>query len=145
MAFGGKKRKTWMVLILLGFGMMGLLFFSPVGLILGLSGTEFKLRHLTDHARLLAACRTVLANPKQYRAHPYIHGASDDTCFPDPSDPQMPPEIRSLGCSYITIREKTMNIEMGGGFHHYGFFVPADGEPARDKTELVKGLYFYSE
>lgn len=130
---------------------------SPLARMVATPFKEFRLLHLTNHKRLLAAGRTVLAAPKNYRKHPLLQSKSDAVYFIDPTDPQLPSAIRSLGCYSLLVRENTlvMQFEIGWG-RNSGMVVLPEGVEEAPRfargvfdlwstwEELGKGLYYYA-
>ena len=130
---------------------------SPLGAIVPNPLKEFRVLHLTNHERLVAAGRTVLAAPKTYRKHPLLQSNSDAIYYIDPSDPQLPGAIRSLRCFSMFVRENTLVIQfqIGMGWNS-GLVILPEGvdqppgfsrgvySPWKTWNELRKGLYFYS-
>ncbi len=105
--------------------------------------------YTVNKKELYDSCIQVLDDPDIYQRD---HSWSDPSNYIEPSDPNLPAPISSLSPSYIAVNEKYLRIELGGGFHHYGFqvfvadksinqieFVPAK------PTHMYLGLWYYNE
>ena len=93
-----------------------------------------KLLYDTDYPALLAASRDLM------RDYP-------DTHISDPEhDPRVPKIIRQLGPSYISIYSDHLQVELHGGFEHYGFIALAAGVPDWELGRpLIDRLYYYTD
>ena len=147
------RRKAAIRVMVVGAFLLALLFFMlfftiPGRVLLGVAHIQLKkvqILYFTNHEELLAACRVVYENRGVYRHHPSIHPPADDGSYPDPRDPGMPAIIRHLGCTYIFLDDRSLTVEMGGGFHHYGFIAYPEGEEGDGPRKLLDGLYYYED
>jgi hypothetical protein len=101
----------------------------------------------TNHAALLAAC-VDLWNKRLSLHADRASATSQPVDFDiDPSDPAVPPIIRSLNPNGVNIHEGSVHIELGGGFDHFGVEAFVNGAPAPSigETQLIPGLWFYAE
>jgi len=101
----------------------------------------------TNHAALLAACAD-LWNKRLTLHADRASATSQPVDFAiDPSDPAVPPIIRSLNPNGMYIHEGRVHIDLGGGFDHFGIDAFVNGAPTPDigETQLIPGLWFYSE
>jgi hypothetical protein len=106
----------------------------------GVGPTRRKAQHLlaaADHAKVLAECRALLANKNVAKDVPLA---------------SLSAYIGSLGPSYVVVSEGDVDVEFGGGFHHYGFRAFAAGkEPAlesddmNNRRQVIPGLWFCEE
>jgi hypothetical protein len=107
---------------------------------------KLTLLNKTDHLSLLKECRLVIANR---RALEYGNYGSHQSLISG-SNSNLPPMIRSLSAGHIDATDKKVEVELGGGFHHYGIVAFNDGGPYEPSEEvnskkLVDGLWFYEE
>ena len=95
---------------------------------------------------VLAACATIRAKQALFRGNPDWHAAKGGD-MPDPADPQMPPVIATLRPCTITIQPSGVQIELGGGFYHFGLAeqMPRTPKPVLAVKQLVPGLWYYAE
>ncbi len=56
----------------------------------------------------------------------------------------LPAELTPVPAHYVTFDENGLRIEMGGGFHHFGYFVARD-DATSTATEKVWEFEFYTE
>jgi len=97
-----------------------------------------KLLHDTDHPAVLRACREMLA----------LHRRGELPGQPEPNDPGIPEAVRALRPAYIVVGDDSVQLEMHGGFDHYGFFAYAEGSAKEGRwggKKLIDGLWFYAE
>lgn len=74
-----------------------------------------------------------------------LYCQSDQKPFPDYlTYAWFPAELRELGQGSGTIDSTSARIEMGGGFHHFGYFLSLD-EARSNETTNVWNLRMYSE
>jgi len=94
-----------------------------------------RLLHETDHKALLAASRKMMQE------------VADETIFDPAQDPRVPPIIRKLGPSHITISPRQLTVELHGGFDHYGFiaFLHDESDLGSGRKKLIDGLFYYEE
>lgn len=84
-----------------------------------------KIRDEVDHKAIAQACAHVMAQWELYAEKNW-------------DDPLFPAVLRDIKPVYISVSEKSINIEMQGGFNHYGvFFAPV--------TSNKWGLTYYTE
>ncbi len=122
-----------------------------------LAGCNNKRRHLlceVDHQALLKACREVLSLAAKGKLQPgrrYNIGWSPR----DPAALSFPKAILDLAPSYVWILQVDssvyLNIEMHGGFDHFGVFAypedfkePSGGFNYGDR-KLIDGLWYHDE
>ena len=121
-----------------------------------LAGCNNKRRHLlceVDHQALLKACREVLALAAKGKLQPGKYNIGWNPCHPAVSG--FPKAILDLAPSYVWILEVNgsvyLNIEMHGGFDHFGVFAyPEDfKEPSpgfyHGDRKLIDGLWYHDE
>jgi hypothetical protein len=92
----------------------------------------------TDHQAVLAACREMMIRRKR----------GEPTGEVEPTDPIVPQLLRALHPARIIVGDDFVQLEMHGGFDHYGFYAYSEGsqEEGRDGgKQLIKGLWFYTE
>jgi hypothetical protein len=139
-------------IVLLG----SILLFTPgcalVGILVDVRESDRERANLlynTDPLSLLEACRAIMTNRHAFAKDPNMPGPDDpQTSCIDPRDPKVPPIIQSLHPSYIVATDNDVELELHGGFDHYGVFVLSatnnTGRPA-DPFELVPGLFYFDE
>lgn len=106
----------------------------------------------TDHRALLAACRQVMTNRHAFARDMDWHGPNDPTeSLIDPKDSKIPRPIASLHPRDVIARDSEVDLELHGGFDHYGVIALSE-QAAHDATnrfsgliELVSGLWYYDE
>jgi hypothetical protein len=100
-------------LIIIGVVVAGvLLLISPfVYLALKSSSQMRALQSRTDFPQIVAACVTL------------ARSTTSPTPFIKPTDPIVPPLLRSLAPRYITADSNRVTMEFHGGFDHYGYRV----------------------
>lgn len=94
--------------------------------------------HHTDLQAVLLAGRKMLADTNIPAGH-YI--------FVDQDSTNVPKVIRDLEPGYIWIYEGRpfVDVEMGGGFFHFGYSIYPEGEKGSGTKELLPGLWYHSE
>jgi hypothetical protein len=101
------------------------------------------LRHETDHAAVLEACRWFMS-----------HARGDELEYVTDEQPEyshLPDAIRKLQPSFVAVTRKRVGVEFGGGFYHFGLTALAPNEPppvmsgSLDHEKLREGLYLYWE
>ncbi len=92
-----------------------------------------KLLYQTDHKALAQVGREMLNDTNRFAK------------FPDHTN--LPPILRDLDPSYGTFADDRswMNVEMGGGFFHFGFTIYREGVTGGGLKELVPGVWYHSE
>jgi hypothetical protein len=87
----------------------------------------------TDHRAVLEAGRQVLADTNTFSSFP--------------SNESLPKPLRDLAPSYVIIAEdrSSLDVEMGGGFFHYGCTIYQDDAAGRGVKQLIPGLWYNSE
>lgn len=112
------------------------------------------LLYKTDHAALLEACRTLIANRHTYATDKSWSGPEEKIkAFIDPLDPKVPPPIKAIKPSYMRVTDSEVDIELHGGFDHYGVIAlskEALNDPKQKKKtagflKLIPGLYYFDE
>ncbi len=110
------------------------------------------LLYKTDHLTLLEACRTIMTNRQAFAVDADWHGNDDPkTSFIDPKDPKVPPIISSLHPRDIVATDHDVELELHGGFDHYGVFALSEAtatnnaERPSEPFELVPGLFYFDE
>ena len=104
------------------------------------------LKTMKNGSEVLAGCREILSKSTTYRADPKWNGSVSGAVYPDPTDPAIPPAIRALAPSNITIDAgKKVTLEFGGGFSHFGLRGYAVGILGEGNKDIVPGLWFYAE
>jgi hypothetical protein len=88
------------------------------------------LLYQTDHAQLLAACRSAM----QTLPVGLYEG----------EDIRLPQAIRAIKPHYVRNNKTEIYLEMGGGFFHYEFTVYAPGGKGRG-VEVIPGLWYSNE
>lgn len=86
-----------------------------------------------DHRAVLEAGRKVLA---------------DTNTFPTyPSNESLPKPLRDLEPSYVIIADdrSSLDMEMGGGFFHFGCTIYREDAGGRGVKQLIPGLWYNSE
>jgi hypothetical protein len=96
------------------------------------------LLHDLDHSAVLAACREMMADPTGYRTMEYSAGL-------DLRDHNIPAIIRDLGPAYVGVGDTFVQIEMHGGFNHFGLRAFAEGVEGGGNQKLIEGLWFYHD
>jgi len=111
-----------------------------------------QLLYQTDHAALLAACRSLMTNRNAFTRE----GSSPSTnhtheSFIDPKNTNLPPIIQKLEPSYIEVTDEYLSLELHGGFDHYGVEAVSEramtneGNGLSGPFELIPGLWYYDE
>lgn len=102
----------------------------------------------TDHQAILDACRQMWTDKSKYGRD---EGGSVTV---DPANPNLPSAIKALDPHWICIWPSGVDVELGGGFVHYGFQSvfgdTADSNRVMWKdsfpsTQPVPELFFYAE
>lgn len=108
-----------------------------------------QLLYRTDHVALLAACREVMTNRHTFTRDRSWHGpGNSDESFIDPEDTRVPAVISALHPSDIIVSDSNVQLELHGGFDHYGVIALSE-EAVRNQTndfsgllELIPGLWY---
>jgi hypothetical protein len=108
-----------------------------------------QLLYETDHAALLAACRQVIANRKNYPRAPWDAGDPESTDI-DPADPLLPDIIRGLEPRDIYVTDEMLRLELHGAFDHYGVkacSATAEIDPRQRSSgiELLPALVYHDD
>ncbi len=137
-----------------------LLLVSPIvviGVYVSLSREHTSMRqhgliYQTNHAAILAACREMLLHKRDYGDHQHPGSASEpvsDYIVLDSDDRRLPAVIRHFKPATITIKDDSVEIEMGGGFFHYGLTAFAQGAVSElhhkdlgGTRRLIPGLWY---
>jgi hypothetical protein len=102
----------------------------------------------TDPAALLAACDDIWQKRAQLPQDPtWNNTAPNDRTHPDPNSSAIPALVRSLSPSYITVNEKYVQLEFGGGGFHSGILAvhePSPQPPVAVTKQLLPRLFYYS-
>jgi hypothetical protein len=69
------------------------------------------LQNRSDYSQIATACIAM------------ARSATNETPFIKPTDPVVPPSLRSLPWRYITANSNYVTMEFHGGFDHYGYRV----------------------
>ena len=101
----------------------------------------------TDHIVLLEACRQVIAQRRagQWEKEEYN---IDPKMRPEVEVQKLPQAILKLKPCYVIIEENILQIEMYGGFAHFGIIAYAEDYKERGglaNKELIHGLYYYDD
>lgn len=132
---------AWPALIVVNFG-----YYWLWGAQKEIVARQKQLLYKTNPNALLAAARQIHASAGTYRPHPT--GQPQDNRHPDPNDPNMPLIVKGLLPSTIAIDKDIVQIEMGGGFYHYGVIAymtsPTSLVPM-GTLQLTPGLWYYAE
>jgi hypothetical protein len=144
---GRRPRKRLVLLVLLSV----VLLVSMVSIGVGIVALGLPLHYMTNQVRetrqrlLSEVDHEVVRSAARERLAKY----EDVVLFSD--DPRIPETIRSTNPTWISVCQKTVHIEYGGGFHHQGFVVIPDGDPPpvptsdRDFQKLLDGIWFYED
>ena len=99
------------------------------------------LLYRTNHGAVRAAAYTVMSNRVKYPKDDYAG-----------NDPALPAPIRNLKAARIWNGGDHLQIEFGGGFFHYGYWIWRPGEKdqnpaASNETarELLPGMWYRAE
>jgi len=87
----------------------------------------------TDHRAVLEAGRQMLADTNAYPTYP--------------ENTNLPKVLRDLEPNYVLIADdrSKLDVEMGGGFFHFGYTIYRDDMAGRGEKQLLPGLWYYSE
>ncbi len=120
-------------------------FATPVGFVvldvIRIERQKNRLVNGVDHSSIASAAHQMLNDESLTRPEGvYFEG----------SHPDLPTEIRSLKSSYVHIEAGRVQIEFGGGFHHFGFLIlPVEKKPeswhVHEYTKLSDGVWFYEQ
>jgi hypothetical protein len=107
--------------IIIGVLAVGVLVIISPFVYLGLkSSSQMRaLQSRSDYSQIATACVTI------------ARSVTNQTPFIKPTDPIVPPLLRSLSPRYITADSNSVAMEFHGGFDHYGYRVrQSDTNPA---------------
>jgi hypothetical protein len=86
-----------------------------------------------DHRAVLEAGRQMLADSNAFRSYPATES--------------LPKVLRDLEPGDVLIADdrSSINVEMGGGFFHFGYTIYRDDSAGSGEKQLIPGLWYYSE
>jgi hypothetical protein len=111
--------------------------------------TDHRQRMILDHTnpRALQAALSEIWNKRTtYRQYPGLHPSPTDFSSPDPSDPSLPPIVKGLQPSFISLDINRGSVYLHLGQYRdsdYGFseFTAGGGMNAIGAKEIIPGLW----
>ena len=96
------------------------------------------------HARILAACREVMGQWRDYRPYPGWPGpVPDEGTYLSLWDESLPAEIRSLRPGEIYARDDRVYLKIEAGPFGFGVRAFAEGVKGHGDEEIIDGLWYY--
>lgn len=129
-------------------GVVGLCVFVVASDHMEIVKRQRQILYKTNPNTVLAACATIRATQATFAGNPEWHPTPPKgSDRPDPADPKMPAVIATLRPCSIAILPQGVQIELGGGFYHYGLAeqLPGAPKPALAVKQLVPRLWYYAE
>jgi hypothetical protein len=105
-----------------------------------ISDSERPLLYHVNHLTLAAELRRFAADQRWKNSI----SSSDPQSF-DPADPAIPPSLRVLKPSLITIYDDRIEYDFGSALFDFGIVVFKEGIPGTGTKQLGDGIWFYSQ
>jgi hypothetical protein len=108
------------------------------------AGPRILLYH-TNHAAVLQACQSVLADPQAAGFPMPTNGVTTLDGLQSGGNPPVafPATLRNLNFEFMTVQGNQATIYFGGGFGHWGFSTAS--MPGGPRVQVIPGLWFWSE